>query len=220
MTLDKFKVIWDTQDEAPLFALEKDDLHAAVKDRQRTIRRRALRQDIFEITAAVVTVGFIIGILWAAASPEVARTLGWSKLQRPANGWELTLLALSAAYWIYHAARHFMDRKRRERAGRGFAATLDGDLASAVAETEQQMQAIRRMLRWGVPLCFVTAIVFVAVGFRLMAAPPMLYAAMAAALAAGLGLEYRCGLKSLREDLLPRQQELKSLQAKLAEPGT
>ena len=113
-----------------------------------------------------------------------------------------------------------MDRKRRERVGRGFAATLDGDLASAVAETEQQMQAIRRMLRWGVPLCFVTAIVFVAVTFRLMGAPAMGYAAMTAALAAGLGLEYRCGLKSLREDLLPRQKELKSLRAKLAEPRT
>ena len=70
MTLDKFKVIWDTQNEVPLFALEKDDLHAAVKVRQRTIRRRALRRDVFEITAAVATVGFIIGILWAAASPE------------------------------------------------------------------------------------------------------------------------------------------------------
>jgi hypothetical protein len=67
MTLDKFKVIWDTQNESPLFALEKDDLHAAVNDRQRTIRRRALRRDIFEITAAVVTVGFIIGMVWAAA---------------------------------------------------------------------------------------------------------------------------------------------------------
>ncbi len=217
MELSEIKVIWDTQNQEPLYGVNEAALHSVIQRRNHETNRCLARCFATEITVGLFC--FVLMIVYAAvlaAGGQGWLVKPWGKLVAPSS-WDYLGLLAAAAIWFYYAAYMLGARKRQQRQVEVFDSTLRGDLDRALSQTEFQIKMIRDNAWRGLAPIWLAAIIWMIVLFHLKGAASWVYLLMIGVSIIALGVVIWKKEALIRGRFLPRQQELESLRAKLTD---
>src|SRR6266404_4555681 len=159
MEFDELKMIWDSQNQEPLYAMNEAALHGIVQRKNQEWNRCLSCCFAAEITIGVVC-GALMLICAAAlifADSAWLAALSWTKVAP--SRWDIAALLGASGIWLYYSTYMFLARKRRQRRVEVFDSTLRGDLDRALAETDFRIALARSIVWWGlVPVWLATAL--------------------------------------------------------------
>lgn len=188
--LASMKILWDTQNEEKLYAINERALHAQIQQRGRSVNR-TLRQTEW----IWVGINLFVAIFLTAVAYVNQQTLLFYAISAPYLAYALLFVAL---------------RRRRQQRDQQFAPTMLGDLDRAIWQLNYIVDQTRSMQFWySLPL----TIVFV--GFLLFLGEwPW---ALALAVVMG-GASYLATQWEINRAYLPQIRSLEALRAKLVAP--
>lgn len=218
MEFEDLKVIWDSQNQEPLYAVKAAALHDIVRHRNQDFHRRAAWIHFREIV-----IGLAFGLLMLAkaaffALGDPSRLPAFSWIQIPITPWHLAALLAASIIWFYYAAFMLHARRRQSRREENFAHSLQGDLDRALDHVGFQIRIARGIVWWGLIPALIATVLWIMVVFHLKDVPPWAYAMMAGVMAAIFTLSVACQHRTIRKQFEPRRQELLSLRAKITQP--
>ncbi len=217
MEFSEMKVIWDSQNQEPLYAMNEAALHSIVHRKNQEWSKCLARAFALEIGAGL----FSAALMFAYAAILACGNQSW--LIKPwrngvePSGWHYLGLLAAGAIWLYYAAYMYRARKRQQRRIDVFDSSLHGDLDLALSQTEFQMTMIRNIVWRGLVPVWVAGTLWMVVLFHLKGASAWIYVLVAAIAIASLLIVILRKQRLIRERYLPRQQELRSLRAKLVD---
>lgn len=217
MNFEEMTIIWNQQNEKPLFAFDREALLRAVSEKHRRFQRCNRKRDWIEFGSAVVAAAVIGASFIAALYPDAGRLGDMLGPRREALGLELLGLALATAGWAAYAIFTFWRRKRFARRAARLDQSMEADLGAVMGEVRERITHLRLMLRWGIPYCFLTAMFYVITFMHLAGGGLKEGLLLSLMMAVALAFEYRCSRSRLRHDLLPRLADLEALRGRLAE---
>ena len=217
MEFEEMKLIWDSQNNEPLYAMNEGALHRVVQ------RRLTNWQTCLSRSFAVeIAVGLACGVLMLVyAAVLVFGDPAWvirrSGGQIVVSPWDLAALIAASAIWFYYGVFMMMARVRQMRREEAFDSTLRGDIERALAHVDFQITTARNIVWWGIIPAWVAALLFVVALFHLKSSPLWVYL-----LIGGIALVAFVGVvvskhRSITNKFEPRRRELKSLRAKLTD---
>jgi hypothetical protein len=107
---------------------------------------------------------------------------------------------------------------RQQRRVEVFDSSLRGDLERAIARTDFQIALARSIVWWGLVPAWVATALWLAVFYRLLAMPAWTYVFIGATVLGSFVVVVSGKQQSITNRFQPRQRELESLRAKLADP--
>lgn len=208
MEFEELQVIWNAQNQQPLYAINEAAVQAAMWQNRQVSRRTWFRW--------VVATGFL-----AAGSLAVVTGLSvLVSIDTAAFTWliKARLVAAGALLLGFVAilARDWLREKRREGP---FSGSLREELDRSIAHLEYQIRS-----GGGKTVCMMAAPLTVAASLAMWAladltgASPWLLAVVVGAMLSGYPMEIWRHHRRVTRDLLPRMQTLESLRTKLANP--
>ena len=216
MEFEEIKVLWDSQNEERLYAVNQAGLHAMLLRKSRDFQRAVFWRDLREISSGIVAcAGFLLfGALLAAGQPE--RVAWWFNVKATPAALDLAALTIAAILWFFYALWQYVGRKRQEHHERKFTASMLGDLDREISRTEYQIRMVKNVLWWGVLPVWTATFLFLFVASRLLGVSGWIVAMAAAVFLGASIVDLRLKQRPLRDDLWPRKRELESLRQKLA----
>ncbi len=218
MDFSEMKMIWDSQNQEPLYAMNEAALHAVVQRRSEEWDRCLARCFVMEIT-----LGLACGLLMLVCAGALAfghqawlATFSWVKVT--ILPWDSLALFVAGAIWFYYSAYMYLARRRQLQREELFESTLRGAIERALAQTEFQVTTARNIVWWGLLPVWVASTLWVLTLLHLGAKPAWTYPFMAIFIIASLVVVILGKRRSVTNRFQPRQAELEALRAKLADP--
>lgn len=217
MEFAEMKVIWDSQNEEPLYAMNEAALHAIVQRRTEEWARSRTRCFLTEITIGLIcgALMLVCAVVLAFGDPASLRVLSWIKVR--VSPWDSLALFAAGGLWFFYAAAMYLARRRQQRREEAFESSLRGDLERALDQTRFQMNLARDIVWWGLLPIWVAGGLWVLTLCHLVAAPLSAYLLMGIFIAGSLVFVVAGKQRSITKRFRPRQDELESLRAKLAD---
>lgn len=217
MDYDDIKVIWDSQNEAPLYAVNEAGLRAGIQRQHRAFVRRIFWRDVRDIGIGLV---YGAGILVFGGILAFDREDRWRSLlgtNIELSHAEILLLLVAAGLWLFSAGYQFVERRRQEKRARQFESSLRGDLDRTLAHTEHQIRMGKSALWWSVLPVWLSTALFIHILIRLVPTPPGVLILAAIVIPMGFALDLHCKRRPLEAELLPQQRKFETLRRKLME---
>jgi hypothetical protein len=219
MEFSELKMIWDSQNQVPLYALDEVALHGIVQRRNQEWNHCLSRCFATEITVGVICGGLMFVCAGALLLGDSALLATMPGMKSGASPWDTVALLAAGGIWFYYAAYMFLARKRQQRQVEVYDSSLRGDLDRALAETEFRIGLARSIVWWGLVPVWIAAALWMTTLLHLKAAPPAwAYLFMAALLLGSLVAVVSNKQNSITKRFEPRRRELESLRAKLCDP--
>lgn len=217
MELEELRIIWDSQNREPLFALKEADVQAVVRRRNRAFNHCAGRRYLAEIVIGVVCGAVMIAVAAILGFGRQAwlAPLSWPKVA--SSPWDVAALLVAGAIWLYFAFYMDLSRRRQQRCGETFDASLRGDIDRSLAQVAFQIRIARGILWWGLIPVWISVGLWVFTVFRLSGSPAWGYVLISAVMVAAFMRAVSCKRSAIRRRYQPHQRELESLRAKLAD---
>ena len=226
MEFEEMKVVWDAQNQEPLYAVDESGLRARMEQSVREFNKGIFWRDAREIGIGLV-VGLLFvfagaGMLWAG--PKSLAAFANGEIDYPVL--DATCLLIGGMIWLYYSAYQYIGRKRQQQLEQRFDAWLRGALERTLAQVDYQIRLSQYVLFWGLlPVYVASGLGFVAF-FDLT--PPHLWSHHPLGIAAmpvlatvvmlvALYFDYRCKTAPIKNELLPRKRDLESLREKLVD---
>ncbi len=218
MEFEEMKMIWDSQNREPLYAMNEGALHRVVQNRLQSWQR------CLSLSFAVeITIGLLSGVVMLAYAGVLAfGNPAW--LIKRAGGivtvssWDLAALVAAAVIWFYYGAYMMFVRGRQLRREEAFDSTLRGDIERALDHTDFQVATARNVVWWGIIPAWAAGTLWVGALFHLKSAPMWGYVLMGAVMLIAFIAVVIGKQRSITNKFAPRRRELESLRAKLADP--
>jgi len=219
MEFSEMKMIWDSQNQEPLYAMNEGALRAIVQRKNQESERCLSR--CFATEIAIGTICSALMLLCAGAllvsGPGLLAAL--PRMKAVASVWDVLALVAAGGIWFYYSAYMYLARKRQQRRVETFDSSLRGNLERALSQTDFQIALARDIVWWGLVPVWLAGALWVVTLLHLKAAPPTwAYVVMAALLIGSLGAVVVRKQRSITNRFEPRKRELESLRAKLADP--
>ena len=218
MEFSELKMIWDSQNQEPLYAMNEAALQGIVQRKNQEWNR-----GLSCCFTTEITIGLICGALMLVcaamtifADPAWLAALSWIKVAP--SRWDILALLAAGGIWFYYSGYMFLARKRQQRRVELFDSTLRGDLDRALAETDFRIAHARSIVWWGLVPVWVATSLWLAVFYRLLAMPAWSYVFIGATMLGSFVVVVSGKQKSITNRFEPRRRELESLRAKLADP--
>ncbi len=128
MDFEEMQVIWDSQAQRRVYAIDQEGLHKFVRKRSRTLGRESNAEEF--------------GMLAICASLVIS--LGLEPLL---NGTDLHQYAGSALFALV-GLHMWLSRRKRLRTEQSFDETLTGDLSRAIYRVESRIRLTRNFVWW------------------------------------------------------------------------
>ena len=218
MDFEQVKVIWDSQNEAPLYAVDQTSMHGIIRRRQQAEHRRTAWRYGREI-AINALVGSVMAVLAAAlafADSDWLQSLSWINV--PVKGWHIGAMFVGAVIWFFCAGYMWTARRWQMRREERFDRSLQGDLKRALDHIAFQIRIARSIVWWGLVPSWIAAVLWVVVLFHLKGAPAWAYGLLAGAMAVAVVFALACQRQAIRRRYQPRRRELEALLSKLNNP--
>ncbi len=217
MEFSELKMIWDSQNEEPLYAMNEAALHRVVRRRSEEINRCMSRCYLMEIASGFIFGGFMLVCAGALAFGNAAWLATFSWIKVTVSRWDSAALFVASAIWFYYGAYMYLARKRQLRREELFDSTLRGDIDRALAQTEFQVRVARRIVWWGLIPVWVATGLWVLTVFHLAAKPTWVYFFMGTVMIVALAAVVATKQRAITNRYEPRRRELEALRAKLEE---
>jgi len=217
MEFSEIKMIWDSQNQEPLYAMNENALHSIVQRRNQETNRCLARCFALEIGVGLlcVVVMFVYaGVLVSGNQQWVIKP--WGNTVTP-TGWDLLGLLVAGAIWAYYAAYMYRSRKQQQKRVELFDSSLRGDLDRALSQTDFQIKMTQDIVWWGLVPVWVAGTLWLVVLFHLKGAPAWVYVLMIAVALGALVVVVSGKQRAITNWYEPRRRELESLRSKLAD---
>jgi hypothetical protein len=218
MEFNEMKMIWDSQTQEPLYAMNEAALHGIVQRKNQEWNRC-----VSCCFTAEITIGLVCGALMLLCAgglifgePAWLASLPWIKVS--ASRWDILALLVAGGIWFYYSAYMYLARKRQQRRVEVFDSSLRGDLERAITRTDFQIGLARSIVWRGLVPVWVATALWLAVLYRLLAMPAWIYVFMGATVLGSLIVVVSGKQRSITNRFQPRRRELESLRSKLADP--
>jgi hypothetical protein len=218
MEFDELKMIWDSQNQEPLYAMNEAALHRIIQRRNQESEQCMARCFTTEITIGVICGALML--VCAAALLVGGSTLLASlpRMKAAASGWDILSLVGCGGIWFYYSAYMYRARKRQERQVETFESSLRGDVERAISRTEFQIALAKDILWRGLVPIWLAGTLWVGTLLHLKADPPgWANWAMATLLIGSLVFVVIRRRQSITDKFEPRRRELHSLRTKLTD---
>ena len=212
------KVIWDAQSKQQLYAIDEAALHKRVSHKSRQFNRRVFWRDVREIGVGVLSALFLTeeGLVVALTGEGFFFASRYSAPPATAG-----YLFVAAACFLFSAVFMYAGRKRQQKLEQRFDSTLQGDLEKDLSQTSYQIRLLTGVVWWSLLPSFVgTALALYVVSLLNSDTRIEMFLMILLVIPAAFFWVRRCNLKVIENKLLPRQRDLESLRAKLADPET
>jgi hypothetical protein len=218
MNFEDLKVVWEAQDQEPLYVVSPTLLHELVRqrrdqERQKTAVRHAV-ETIVNAVSRLVTLVLAGCLAWG--EPAWLATFSW--LKAPVSLRDAGALFLAGVAWLFCAAYMWTARRRQLQREENLAQSMRGDLERALAHIAFQIRIARGIVWWGLIPAWFAAGLFVLVLFHLQQAPAWGYWVIALLMVGTFVAIQWWQHYAIRRLYEPRRQELESLRAKLINP--
>ena len=213
MHFEDVKVIWNSQDEAPLYAVNEEVLHSMLKSKRHGFGRLVFWQQWQSYGSSLFVIAAISAILIA----HVTGNLGKLGFPVALSIWDVCALLLAGSFWAFFALSIYAGKKRQEQREREFTSTLLGDLDRDIDQAEYQIRCREHVRRGFLPPCL-GVILIQLVGFRMAGLSEWFVLPVIAVMVFLLIWESRMQQRLVDQKVLPRLRELESLRVKLTEP--
>ncbi len=151
MEFKEMKVIWESQKDQPMFAFDREALHAMVRRKRLCIEQCV---NIFEIVMIVILMA-VAGILVGTRLFDAANYQPYT----PVANVMMLVVALSSAGYV--AGKRFQRRQNELM----FDQSLRGDLDKAISQIDYQISRLKSFHWWFIlPMALLTALNCVAQG--------------------------------------------------------
>jgi hypothetical protein len=218
MEFSELKMIWDSQNQEPLYAMNEAALHGIVRRKNEEWNRCLSCCFTTEITIGLICGALMFVCAGMAIFGDAAwlAALPWIKVAP--SRWDVFALLAAGGIWFYYSAYMFLARKRQQRRVELFDSTLRGDLDRALAETDFRIAHARSIVWSGLVPVWVATSLWLAVFYRLLAMPAWSYVFIGATMLGSFVVVVSGKQKSITNRFEPRKRELESLRTKLADP--
>ena len=219
MEFSEMKIIWDSQNQEPLYAMNEAALQAIIRRRNQESERCLSRCFATEITAGVICGALMFLCAGALLVSGPAMLAALPRMKTAPSVWDILALVAAGGIWFYYSAYMYLARKRQLRRVETFDSSLRGNLERSLSQTDFQIALARDIVLWGLVPVWLAGALWVVTLLHLKAAPPTwAYVVMAALLIGSLAVVVVRKQRSITTRFEPRKRELESLRAKLAEP--
>jgi hypothetical protein len=215
MNFEELQVIWNTQDQRPLYAIDETAVQTELWRQRQTLRRTWFRWNILPAYVA----GGLLGVMIALNLLLVAIDVSSAIARRAVALWVAAGVAL--IYFVAATLRARQQERLREEASTG---SLREELERGIARLEYEIRAGggisagRRAIPLFVALFVATSLAMWAVA-DIMDWSLWLPASVGPLMLLGLPVELWRHHRRVTRDLRPRLQSLQALRAKLTNPG-
>jgi len=218
MDFEELKVIWDSQNDRPLYAVDEEGLHATVRRQSHAFARRMFWRDAREIGTGLTAAACLLTFAWVLASWDEGRLRRLLGPEVDVSRGDALMMLAASALWLFYALYQFVGRKRQERRERDFEPTLRGDLDRTLAQTEYRIRMARGAVSWGVVPVGLATLLFAYVICKLVPTPPAVWLLAAIVIPLSFAVDAWVKRRPLQTELLAQKRELESLRRKLTEP--
>ena len=219
MEFSEMKIIWDSQNQEPLYAMNEAALQAIVRRRNQESERCLSRCFATEITIGVIcgALMFLCAGALLVSGPSLLAAL--PRMKTAPSVWDILALVAAGGIWFYYSAYMYLARKRQLRRVETFDSSLRGNLERALSRTDFQIALARDIVWRGLVPVWLAGALWVVTLLHLKAAPPTwAYVMMATLIVGSLAAVIVRKQGSITNRFEPRKRELESLRAKLADP--
>ena len=217
MNFEQMRVIWNSQNDEPLFAIDQAALHASVRRKSRALRRRVFWRDVREISIGLLAAA---GFLVFGGMLALGREDGWRRLlgaEVEVSRWDAVTMLLVSGLWLFFAAYQLVSRMRQEQRERRFEPSLRGDLDRTISQAEYRIRMATSIVWWGLLPVWLATLLFVNVLFNLVPTPPAVLILAAIVVPVGFALDILFKRRPIRTELVPLKREFESLRRTLTE---
>ena len=219
MEFSEMKIIWDSQNQEPLYAMNEAALQAIIRRRNQESERCLSRCFATEITVGVICGALMFLCAGALLVSGPAMLAALPRMKTAPSVWDILALVAAGGIWFYYSAYMYLARKRQLRRVETFDSSLRGNLERSLSQTDFQIALARDIVLWGLVPVWLAGALWVVTLLHLKAAPPVwAYVVMAALLIGSLAVVVVQKQRSITTRFEPRKRELESLRAKLADP--
>ena len=218
MEFTEMKMIWDSQNQEPLYAMNEAALQRIVQRKNQEWNRCLSCCFTTEIAIGLVCGALMLAFAGMAIFGDTAWLAALSWIKVAPSRWDVLAVLTAGGIWFYYSAYMFRARKRQQRRVEIFDSTLRGDLDRALAETDFRIAHARSIVWWGLVPVWVAVSLWLAVFYRLLAMPAWSYVFIGATMLGTFVVVVSGKQKSITNRFEPRRRELESLRTKLADP--
>ncbi|MEM9367084.1 MAG: hypothetical protein AAGD07_13905 [Planctomycetota bacterium] len=203
MDIEDLKVVWDQQNDQPLYVVDPDALHASVEKRTARIDEAV---GVYEFV--MIGVLLFVGGMSAGKRLVTSSVLDWLD-------WVTIVLTVLVA--VASAGMLFRQRQRRLHQERDFESTMIGDVDRAIFQLDLQASRLKSFHYWfALPMALVLILRLAKTEFRLHDLFARETLSVLAMYVLSLAVCYVSIWFELRWQTLPSRKRLVSIRAKLA----
>lgn len=210
MNFEDLKVIWDSQSEQPLYAVDQKSLQTMLNQKTQKFNRMIRWQVIQSYGSSLFVVG-IIALFMAAYYNGLFEKIKDQKMTQ----WDTIALFSGAACWLYFAGSIFVRRRKQEQNEPKHSRNLREEIERDIHRVDGEIQG-RKNVRLAFIPPHIGGFLFIWVFFKTMGIPPWGVLPYLVIAIIGFVFESRCQDQLVERELIPRKQELESLRNKLA----
>ena len=211
MNFDDLKVIWDSQNVEPHYAVNKEGLHSVLRTKSEKLRKLIWWQEIQTYGSSTFMVGIISALLivhWAGLISETSTK--WGGLAQ----WDVLALVIAAAGWLYFGGSIYLKRKNQKRRAAEYTSSLRDELERDIEQVDYEINSRKHLVRGFIPP-YTGGILFIWVVFRASGIPDWPIIPFIIFMIGALVFESRSQQSLVDRELVPRKQDLESLREKL-----
>ena len=210
------KVIWDSQNEEPLFAVDQQGLKTVIDKKGKEFKKFILWQEAQSYISSALVIGLITLALIGYFSGGLERLKGVEM-----TAWDAVALFVGMACWAFFGIRVYVTRASQRRRERVMAKNMLEEIEQDIAEVESEMtdRTLPVLIKGFIPP-HLGGLLFTWVVFRATGLPEWSIIPFICVMIGGFIFETNSQQKLVPEKLIPRKRELESLRKKLLETHT
>ncbi|MDA0347340.1 MAG: hypothetical protein O3C20_08045 [Verrucomicrobia bacterium] len=207
------KIIWDSQNEAPLYALNEEGLHNILRTKTRKFKRVIWWQEwlsygstlfVLAVIVFFLTFGFLSHLGLVNEIPNVGL-------------WDALALLCAAACWVKFAFNIYSGKKQQLEREQKYSSSLLDDLDRDIDQANYQIDKRKHMIKVFMPP-YVGALLFLLVMFRVSGDSEWLIVPAIGVMIVAMAFEIWTQKRLIRRKIQPHKQELEILRNKLTNP--
>ena len=215
MEFEDIQIIWNSQHDQPLYGVNEEGLHNALRNKSKRFRRVIFWQHFQTFCGCTISITAIVG-LFLLNSCGVLGNIGSS---RALYGWEIATLLVALLCWLQFGLSVYLGNKQQKNLEKHDATSLRDDLDKEINRTQYQINTRAHIMLGFVPPYLGSSlwiiIVFGISGISYWAMLPVVLV-----MATALIIESRCQQRFVEREIVPRLRELETLRDKLNTPQT
>lgn len=211
MRFNDLKVVWDSQNVEPHYAIDEEGLHSVLRAKSEKLRRIIFWQELQTYGSTTLMLVIISALLithWTGMLTKISH-----KWMEP-NQWEVLGLLVAAAGWLYFGGSIYLNRKKQKRRAAEYTSTLRDELERDIEQVNYEINSRKHLVLGFIPP-YTGGVLLIWVFFRISGLPDWPIIPFTLFMIGALIFESRCQASLVERKLVPRKLDLEALREKL-----